>query len=85
MQLKRVQPKTFVPPLDFRDRDSFGFAKEIVKPFGVIEEVLAWCKSELRDEWRWQLVDVSSVTRPGRYIFYFDNDRDHFAFVMKWS
>mgnify|MGYP003349982524 FL=1 len=68
-----------------RDKTSFNHAQEIVKPFGEIEHVLDWCKSELQDEWRWQLVDVSSTNRPGRYIFYFDNDRDHFAFVMKWS
>ena len=68
-----------------RDKTSFNYAQEIVKPFGEVEHVLDWCKKELVDEWRWQLVDVSSTSRPGRYIFYFDNDKDHFAFVMKWS
>jgi hypothetical protein len=55
------------------------------KPFGVIERVLDWCKSELTGEWRWQLLEVSSDHRPGRYIFYFDSERDYLAFVMKWS
>ena len=68
-----------------RDRDSFCHAQEISKGFGVLEQVLDWCKSELVDEWRWQLVDVSSNQRPGRYVFYFDNERDYLAFVMKWS
>ena len=68
-----------------RDRASFNHAQEITKPFGQVEYVLDWCKSELIDEWRWQLVDVSSLNRPGRYIFYFDNERDYLAFVMKWS
>ena len=37
-----------LPPMDFmRDRDSFDHAQEIIKPFGVIEHVLNWCKSEL--------------------------------------
>lgn len=67
-----------------RQSDSFNHACEISKPFGIIESVLDWCKSELRDEWRWQLVDVSSDIRPGRYIFYFDGERDYLAFVMKW-
>jgi hypothetical protein len=68
-----------------RDRASFNHAHEIVKPFGKIEQVIDWCKSECPDEWRWQLVEVSSDHRPGRYIFYFDSERDYLAFVMKWS
>ena len=67
-----------------RDRDSFGHAQEIVKPFGVIETVLNWCKSELRGEWRWQLLEMSSDRKPGRYCFFFDDERDYLAFVMKW-
>ena len=68
-----------------RDRDSFDHAQEIIKAFGVIETVLNWCKSELRGEWRWQLLEMSSDIKPGRYIFYFDDERDYLAFVMKWS
>ena len=68
-----------------RDRDSFDHAQEIIKPFGVIETVLNWCKSELRGDWRWQLLQMSSTHQPGRYCFYFDDERDYLAFVMKWS
>jgi hypothetical protein len=68
-----------------RDKDSFDHAHEIVKPFGVIEHVLNWCKSELRGVWRWQLLEMSSDIKPGRYIFYFDDERDYLAFLMKWS
>ena len=66
-----------------RDKASFNHAQEITKPFGQVEHVLDWCKSELVNEWRWQLVDVSSNNRPGRYIFYFDDERDYLAFIMK--
>ena len=39
-----------LPPMTWaRDRDSFNHALEIVKSFGVIEHVLDWCKSELRN------------------------------------
>lgn len=72
-------------PIDFRNKESFAHAKEIHKPFGVLEQVIAWCKSELVGEWRWQLVDVSSHDRPGRYIFYFDSERDYFAFTLYWQ
>ena len=68
-----------------RNRESFNHAHEIVKPFGQVERVLDWCKNQLVDGWRWQLLEVSSDQRPGRYIFYFDNERDYLAFVLKWS
>ena len=67
-----------------REKDSFAHAREIAKPFGVIEQVLEWSKSELVDDWRWQLVEMSSDQKPGRYIFYFDSERDLFAFTLKW-
>ena len=68
-----------------RDQDSFNHAHEITKPYGVIEEVLDWSKRELSKDWRWQLIDLSNPVRPGRYIFYFDSERDYLAFVLKWS
>ena len=68
-----------------RDKDSFAYAKEIQKPFGGLDPILAWCKTELVGDWRWQLIDVSSDIRPGRYIFYFDSDRDCCAFTLKWQ
>ncbi len=67
-----------------RSRESFAHAQEISKPFGALEAVLAWCKQELVADWRWQLVEMSTDLRPGRYIFYFDNERDYLAFVLKW-
>jgi hypothetical protein len=86
-QLKRktIFPKQ-LPPMDWvRDKDSFDHAHEIVKPFGMIETVLNWCKSELRGDWRWQLIEMSSDIKPGRYCFFFDDERDYLAFVMKWA
>ena len=75
-----------LPPMNrMRDKDSFDHAHEIIKPFGVIEHVLNWCKSELTGDWRWQLLEMSSDIKPGRYIFYFDDERDYLAFLMKWS
>ena len=68
-----------------RDRDSFHHAREIIKPFGVIEHVLDWCKSELVGDWRWQLLEMSSDRKPGRYCFYFDDERDYCAFLIKWA
>lgn len=83
--LHREAGPLLTSPLDYmRDKDSFNYAQEISKEFGVLERVLDWCKEELVNEWRWQLIDVSSNHKPGRYIFYFDSERDCLAFTMKW-
>lgn len=85
-QLKRKYgDQQLTPMLWKRDRESFHHAHEIVKPFGVIETVLAWCKSELQHDWRWQLIEMSSDIKPGRYCFFFDDERDYCAFLMKWA
>ena len=61
----------------------FKFAKQINKPYGGVDNLLVWCKQELVGEWRWQLVELSTPTRSGEYIFYFDSERDYVAFLMK--
>ena len=87
MTLRKVRPEPLLKsPMQYmRDRDSFNHAQEIAKEFGVLESVLDWCKEELTADWRWQLIEVSSDHRPGRYCFFFDSERDYLAFVMKWS
>ena len=87
MTLSKVRPEPLLKsPMQYmRDRDSFNHAQEIAKEFGVLEHVLDWCKEELSADWRWQLLSVSSERQPGRYIFYFDSERDDLAFVMKCS
>jgi hypothetical protein len=71
--------------IDSRNRESFLYSREITKPFGELDRVIDWCKTELVGDWRWQLIDVSSDRRPGRYVFYFDSERDFFAFTLQWS
>ena len=68
-----------------RDKESFAHACEINKKFGILDDIIAWCKDELIDDWRWQLVHMSNHRDPGRYIFYFDSERDYFAFLLKWQ
>ena len=74
------EPLTYI-----REAVSFQHATEISKPYGEIELILDWARHEIQHEWRWQLVEGSTDKRPGRYIFYFDSDRDFFAFVLQWS
>lgn len=87
MTLRRIKHEPLLKsPIEYiRDRDSFSYAKEIAKSFGVLESVLDWCKEELVGEWRWQLIEVSSDRKPGRYCFFFDSERDCLAFTLKWS
>lgn len=68
----------------YRDGPSFSYTQEVHKPFGQLDKVLEWCKSELEGDWRWQLVRASTDREPGRYIFYFDLERDLFAFTLQW-
>jgi hypothetical protein len=65
--------------------ESFSHAQEIARPFGQIDRIIEWCKTELIGDWRWQVVTTSSDRAPGRYIFYFDSDRDAAAFALFWS
>lgn len=68
-----------------RKKESFQHSVEIQQPFGGLDAVIAWCKENTRDEWRWQLIQVSSDNLDGRYIFYFDNERDYCNFLLKWN
>jgi hypothetical protein len=68
-----------------RSQESFKYSHELRKKTGILDHVIEWCKDELVGDWRWHLVDLSSHQAPGRYIFYFDSDRDFFAFVLHWT
>lgn len=70
--------------LNTRPAESFQHIIQLQKPWGVIDHVIRWCKSEMTHEWRWHIVRMSSDQLPGEYIFYFDSDRDFCAFSMKW-
>lgn len=64
--------------------DAWPYVQTVSKPWGVLEPMLEWCKSEMVSEWRWQLVDASDGHRPGRYVFYFKSGLDCTAFSLKW-
>lgn len=74
-----------LPFEQYRNETSFQFHREITRPFGDLDAVLAWCKVELQGDWRWQLIELSTLDRPGTYKFYFDSERDCVAFVLQWS
>lgn len=77
--------EAFRRSINWRSKESFKYAFEVCRPYGKLDELLKWCKSELEGDWRWQMTEMSADIRPGRYIFYFDSSRDYFAFVLKWS
>lgn len=67
-----------------RPADSFHYHAEIQKPHGALDAMIDWCQQECEQEWRWSILESSGQTRPGRYLFYFDSDRDCCAFTLKW-
>lgn len=73
-----------VQEFEVRTGDSFAYAQEIHKPFGVLDDVIDWCKANMCAEWRWQLIRTSTDRDDGRYVFYFDSDRDLCAFKLRW-
>ena len=81
----QLQQSSTTTPRHIRHGESFNHALSITRPFGQIDRVIEWCRTELIDEWRWQVVETSSDIRPGRYIFYFDSDRDAAAFALYWT
>ena len=44
--------------------ESFSHAQEIARPFGQIDRIIEWCKTELVGDWRWQVVTTSSDRAP---------------------
>jgi hypothetical protein len=64
---------------------TFNHAIEIAKPTGILDSILDWCRTEMQDtSWRWQMRSISTPTDPGHYIFYFNNERDYLAFLLRW-
>lgn len=81
-----MHTQTAVDPLRIRHGESFRHAKMVEKPFGELDRILQWCRSELGQDWRWQLIETSGANNePGRYCFYFDSERDYVAFLLHWA
>ena len=66
-----------------RERKSFEYSCEIKKKLGTLDRMLNWCRTELLHDWRWEL--VGSGDDQWHYIFYFDTERDLFAFTLQWQ
>lgn len=58
-------------------------------PYGTLGQVIEWCKSNCVGDWKFsENVTVESntqydfVTHHYEYTFYFENERDFFAFTL---
>lgn len=86
MPLTKTLPNILDYPLNKNEiMVPFRFYQEIEKGAGIIDEVVDWCKSEISTEWRWQLLELSSSSRPGKYRFFFETERDYCSFLLKWG
>ncbi len=67
-----------------REATSFAYSSPVTLEFGQLEPVLAWCRTELVGEWRWEYYPCDA---PGKwqYRFYFDSERDCLAVTLKWA
>jgi hypothetical protein len=77
-------PEEFKAQIGYREADTFAHSVTCVQPYGVIETVLDWCRSQCIGDWRWQIIVSSGEDRPGKYVFYFDSERDCVAFSLQW-
>lgn len=67
-----------------RTGESFRYAITVDKAYGILDDILDWCRANMLADWRWQLISPSSDRSPGKYTFYFDSDRDCCAFKLRW-
>ena len=65
--------------------EGFEHAINIERSTGSIDDIIAWCKTNFADGWRWQIIRSSSPTKPGSYTFFFNNNADYMAFVLKYG
>ena len=63
----------------------FAYVRDIHKPFGELDRVLDFCKSELSSTWRWKLLQASSDIADGQYRFFFSDEKDAVVFALKWQ
>lgn len=70
--------------IDSRSAESFNHALRITRPFGELDAVIHWCRQNLTEDWRWQMVAMPNDHDPGEYIFYLDSKEDYFMFTMRW-
>jgi hypothetical protein len=64
------------------DQDCLTFSCTVSKPFGWLDPALDWCRREVGQEWKWQLIESSTDQAHGVYRFYFSSLQDFVAFTM---
>lgn len=79
-----MQSRVTPPEIDSRSAESFKHAQRVYFEFGALDDVIDWCKQNLHDDWRWQMVAMPNDRDPGEYLFYFDGEQDYFYFTCRW-
>ena len=68
-----------------KENEGFRYAINIERPAGKVDAIVQWCTLNFDDNWRWQICRSSSATFPGNYTFFFNNNVDYMAFVLKYG
>lgn len=58
----------------------------IHRPYGTLDPVITWCKSECRN-WAWNVTSNEDPPHPQdwSYQFYFAREQDYMAFILRWT
>jgi len=84
--MKSDNTKLYSEYMDLLKTDvGYQHAIAIERASGEVDSVIAWCKTNFEDSWRWQICRSSSPTNPGHYAFFFNNNSDYMAFVLKYG
>jgi hypothetical protein len=68
-----------------KSEEGYTHAKTLYLPTGEIDTVVDWCKQELSPGWKWTILSSSTPKLPGAYAFFFSEDADFFAFLLKFG
>jgi hypothetical protein len=59
----------------------YSFRTDISVPYGSLNSLLEWCKTNCKDNWGWHMISPSGE-KPGLYKFHFMSEADQINFIL---
>ena len=57
------------------------FKTEIDIKFGQLAPIMHWCQSQCHCDWGYKMLDNAGY-HPGKYEFYFEDEKDYVNFIL---
>jgi hypothetical protein len=57
------------------------YKTEIDIKFGQLAPIMHWCQTQCTNDWGYTIVD-SAGFHPGKYEFYFEDEKDYVNFIL---